>query len=179
MQVTQACLNPWRRWLYSPWNSLGQNTGVGSLSLLQGIFTYIYILCFLTLISLSCLLLSDCKHVCTPSSVYFFLFHSQPWLESSTVKDTVNILLITGAWDLVQWLCVCSVTSVMSSSLWPCGPKPSGLLCPWDSPGKNTGEGCHFLLQGIFPTQGPNLSLLHRLHWQTGSLTLAPPGTST
>ena len=26
-------------------------------------------------------------------------------------------------------------------------------LCPWDSPGKNTGVGCHFLLQGIFPTQ--------------------------
>ena len=26
------------------------------------------------------------------------------------------------------------------------------LLCPWDSPGKNTGVGCHFLLQGIFPT---------------------------
>ena len=29
-------------------------------------------------------------------------------------------------------------------------------LCPWNSPGKNTGVGCHFLLQGIFPTQGSN-----------------------
>ena len=29
-----------------------------------------------------------------------------------------------------------------------------GLLCPWNSPGKNTGVGCHALLQGIFPTQG-------------------------
>ena len=36
------------------------------------------------------------------------------------------------------------------------------LLCPWDFPGKNTGVSCHFLLQGIFPTQGSNLSLLHR-----------------
>ena len=27
--------------------------------------------------------------------------------------------------------------------------------CPWNFPGKNTGVGCHFLLQGIFPTQGP------------------------
>ena len=35
------------------------------------------------------------------------------------------------------------------------------ILCPWDSPGKNTGVGCHFLLQGIFPTQGSNLDLLH------------------
>ena len=30
------------------------------------------------------------------------------------------------------------------------------LLCPWDFPGKNTGVECHFLLQGIFPTQGSN-----------------------
>ena len=37
----------------------------------------------------------------------------------------------------------------------------SRLLCPWDSPGSNTGVGCHSLLQGIFPTQGPNLGLLH------------------
>ena len=35
------------------------------------------------------------------------------------------------------------------------------LLCPWDFPGKNTGVGCHFLLQGIFPTQRLNPGLLH------------------
>ena len=35
------------------------------------------------------------------------------------------------------------------------------LLCPWDSPSKNTGVGCYAPLQGIFPTQGSNLSLLH------------------
>ena len=35
------------------------------------------------------------------------------------------------------------------------------LLHSWDSPGKNTGVGCHFLLQGIFPTQGSNPGLLH------------------
>ena len=35
------------------------------------------------------------------------------------------------------------------------------VLCPWDSPGKNTGVGCHFLLQGIFLTQGSNPGLLH------------------
>ena len=50
------------------------------------------------------------------------------------------------------------------------------LLCPWDSPGKNTGVGCHFLLQGIFPTQGLNLHLLCLLHWQANSLPSAPPG---
>ena len=39
-----------------------------------------------------------------------------------------------------------------------------------DFPGKNSGEGDHFLLQGIFPTQGLNLSLLWLLLWQAGSL---------
>ena len=38
---------------------------------------------------------------------------------------------------------------------------PTRLLSPWNSPGKNTGVSCHFLLQGIFPTQGSNLGLLH------------------
>ena len=45
--------------------------------------------------------------------------------------------------------------------LQPYGLWSSRLLCPWDSPGKNTGVGCHFLLQRIFPTQGLNPGLLH------------------
>ena len=39
--------------------------------------------------------------------------------------------------------------------------QPTRLLCPWNSPGQNTGVGCHSLLQVIFPTQGLNLGLLH------------------
>ena len=35
------------------------------------------------------------------------------------------------------------------------------LLRPWDFPGKNTGVGCHFFLQGIFQTQGSNPGLPH------------------
>ena len=50
------------------------------------------------------------------------------------------------------------------------------LLCPWDFPSKNTGVGCHFLPQGIFPTQASNLHLLCIQHWQEGSLPLVPPG---
>ena len=37
---------------------------------------------------------------------------------------------------------------------------PTRLLCPWNSPGKNSEVGCPFLLQGIFPIQGLNLGLL-------------------
>ena len=59
----------------------------------------------------------------------------------------------------------------MSHSLWLHGLWPTRLLCPWDFPGKNTGMGCHFLLQGIFLIQGSNLSLLLGrqilYHWAT------------
>ena len=51
---------------------------------------------------------------------------------------------------------MCVSHSVMSNSLRPHGLQPARLLCPWDSPGKNTGVGCHFLPQGIFLTQGSN-----------------------
>ena len=53
------------------------------------------------------------------------------------------------------------------TKLCPHGLEPTRLLCPWDSLGKSTGVGCHFLFQGIFPTQGPNLCLLD---WQADSL---------
>ena len=43
--------------------------------------------------------------------------------------------------------CCCKVASVVSDSVWPHRWQPTKLLCPWDSPGKNTGVGCHFLLQ--------------------------------
>ena len=45
--------------------------------------------------------------------------------------------------------------------LWPHGPYPTRLLCPWNSPGKNTGMSSLSLIQGIFPTQGSNPGLLH------------------
>ena len=75
---------------------------------------------------------------------------------------------------------VCSgfacVLSRIRDWLWPHGLYPAKLLCPWDSPGKNTGVGRHALLQGIFLIQESNLSLLCLLHWQVCSLPLVPPG---
>ena len=49
--------------------------------------------------------------------------------------------------------------SVVSDSSQPQGLQPTRLLRPWDFPGKSTGVGCHFLLQGIFLTQGLNPGL--------------------
>ena len=43
-------------------------------------------------------------------------------------------------------VCVCVSHSVLSNSLRSHGLEPTRLLCPWDSPGKNTGVGCHFFL---------------------------------
>ena len=57
--------------------------------------------------------------------------------------------------------------------LQPHGLQPARLR-PWDSPGKNTGVGCHFLLQGIFPTQELNPHLLGLWPWQADSLPLVP-----
>ena len=59
----------------------------------------------------------------------------------------------------------------MSNSLWP-----ASLFCPRDSSGKNTGVVCHFLLHGVFQTQGLNLCLLRLLHWLVDSVPLVPPG---
>ena len=64
----------------------------------------------------------------------------------------------------------------ISACLALCDPMDcTRLLCPWDSPGKNTGMGCHFLLQGIFSTQGSYPHFLCPLHWQVGSLPSGKP----
>ena len=52
-------------------------------------------------------------------------------------------------------------STVMSEPLQPQGLQPGRLLCLWDSPGKNTRAGYHFLIQGIFLTQGLNSGPLH------------------
>ena len=57
-----------------------------------------------------------------------------------------------------KWLQLCP------NSLQPHGLQPARLLCPWDSPGKNTEVGCHAILQGIFLTQGSRLCLPQLLH---------------
>ena len=55
---------------------------------------------------------------------------------------------------------MCSVTSAMFNSSQPRELQSTRPLCSWDSPDKNTGVSCHFLLQGIFPIQRSNPHLL-------------------
>ena len=65
-----------------------------------------------------------------------------------------------GGYPVAVCVCVCVPLSCVQlfATPWTVATR---LLCPWDSPGKNTGVGCHVLLQGIFWTQGLNPDLLH------------------
>ena len=78
----------------------------------------------------------------------------QRWLHfSSGSSALINRI------DLWVRVYACSVASVMSDSVWPYGLQLTRLLHPWDSPGKNTGGGCHALLRGREPTPKPETVL--------------------
>ena len=91
----------------------------------------------------------------------------------STTNNETNfamvILLRFNFFFFVYEMCAKSLQSCLTLC-YPMDCSPTRLLCPWDSPGKNTGMGGHALLQGIFLTQGSNLHLLHLLHCQVSSL---------
>ena len=122
----------WSHGLYSPWNSPGQNTGVSSLSLLWGIFPsqgsnpgLLHCRCILYQLS-------------QKGSLFEVTVCWSTWLGESFHSFHVYQIM----YPSVQFSC-----SVVSDSLQPHGLQPARLLCPWDSPGKNTGVGCHFLLR--------------------------------
>ena len=74
-------------------------------------------------------------------------------------------------------LCVCVSVCVLSHVWLFVTPWTVVLQAPLSmgfSPGKNSGVDCHFLLQGVFPTQGWSL---HLLHWQADSLPLSHLGS--
>ena len=87
--------------------------------------------------------------ICSPPS---------PSMIQSFLSDSLRII-----GDIFQlMLCVCVLSyEAVSNLLRPHGLQPTRLLCPWDFPSKNTGVGCHFLLQGIFLSQGSNPRLLY------------------
>ena len=87
-------------------------------------------------------------------------------IHATTWANFKNIIL-----SEIVCVCVCvHARSVVFNSLRLHGLWPARLLHPWNFPGKNTGVGCHFLLQRISPTQGFNPCLLCPLHWQEDSL---------
>ena len=112
-------------------------------------------------------------------------------VQDREIHKTVHVCVTTKACTQVYMQCIHTHThththayttyvrvcaSVMSDSLQPYGRQPARVLCPWDSPGKNTGVGFHALLQENFLTQGRNPRLLGLMNWQVGSLPLVLPG---
>ena len=116
-----------------PWYYPGRNTGVGCHFLLQGSSWP-----------------RDQTHVsCISWTGRQILYHWAIWEAPCLILQVHNLL--------------CEVTQscpTLGDSMDYRLPGSSG-NSPWSFSGKSTGVGCHFLLQGIFPTQGSNLGLPH------------------
>ena len=141
-----------------PWDSPGKNTGVGCHFLLQ---------CRKVKneseVAQSCPTFSDPMDYSLPGSSIHGIFQARV-LEWGAIAFSVGYCgyfefsrsatpqYIKGSLTFVLFRTLSRVFACLEKS------------GPWDSPGKNTGAVCHALLQGIFPTQGWNLRLLHLLH---------------
>ena len=84
-------------------------------------------------------------------------FHPSIYPTNTIIQPCVTIINLSFIHQSVSQFS----RSVVSDSLRTHELSPTGLLRPWDFSGKNTGVGCHFLLQGNFQTQGSNPGLLH------------------
>ena len=146
--VTHLCpafCNLWPTRLLCPWNYPGKNPGVGNHYLLQGIF----------LTQGSKLGLPLCRQI-------LYNLSYQGNLKNSTheLRELLPCWCFRCTSSRLLQHCVCVKVSQSCPTLcYLCSPP--GSFLHGDSPGKNTGVSCHFLLQGIFPTQGSNPDLLH------------------
>ena len=98
----------------------------------------------------NCVNISPCMKKLKPESTYM----RTEFLSNSTELHSLCGVQRLGYCNMVYPVKVLFVFvvshSVRTNCLQPHGLQPSRLLCPWNSPGKNTGVGCHFLLQGVF-----------------------------
>ena len=70
---------------------------------------------------------------------------------SHTFSNKVSPLRLLGAKGIPMLGCCCCLVAQLCLTLRPYELQSARLLCPWDIPGRNTGVGCHFLLQEVFP----------------------------
>ena len=101
-------------------------------------------------------------------SFFFFFFNNRRHLENRErgVEDPKGNRLKADGGErhsvlALRCLAAAAAAKLLQSCLTLCRLQPARLLCPWDSPDKNTGVGCHALLHGIIPTMGWNPGLLH------------------
>ena len=116
------------------------------------------------------------KYHCLNETSLFAIFWilyllSPPKLYGETLIYNCDSFRRWGPWEVMRswgwgphkWEC-CLVAQSCLTLLQPHGLQSTWLLCPWDFPGKNTGVGCHALLQELFPTQESKPGLLHCRH---------------
>ena len=110
-------------------------------------------------------ILSKCQPLCLHYKPLICALWNTFFVFSHRATPRLRISLCA---DIFEQLC-CWVAKSCPTLLRSHGLQPARLLCPWNFLGKNTGVGCYFLFQSIFPTHGLNL---HFLHWQVSSLPL-------
>ena len=126
-----------------PWDSPGKNTGVGCHFLLQ---------CMKVKsereVAQSCPTLCHPMDCSPPGSSIHGIFQARvlEWGATAFSDSPANFHLT------YCYLCVCAKSLHCVCLFVTLCITSSQLLCPWDFPGKNTGVGCHVLLQGIFLT---------------------------
>jgi len=98
-------------------------------------------LCVCVLVTQSCLTLCDPIDCSPPGSPVRGILQARV-LEWVAISLSIQLPVC-----MCVCVCLCVSRSVVSDSLRPCKLQPTRLPYPWDSPGKNTGVGCHFLLQ--------------------------------
>ena len=89
----------------------------------------------------------------------------------ATIVTRCGLLLLLQEFSSVQFS-----LSVMSDSVRPHRRQPNRLLCPWDSPGKNTGVGCHFLLRCMKVKSESEVAQSHLT--LSDPMDCSPPGSS-
>ena len=136
----------WPHGLYSPWTSPVQNTAVGGLSLLQGLFP---------------------SQELNPGLPHCrWILHQLSHRGSPYMYIYVYICIFVCAYQCVYvHCCHCLITKLCLCNPMDCSPPGSSVQR--DFPGKNPEVGGHCLLQGIFLNQRSNLWLLsHLMHWR-------------
>ena len=107
-------------------------------------------------------------------SLYFFLHLFIAYIYFQCFNVIYNFKRPVFLCCVCVCVCVCVLScSVMFDSLKLHELQLVRLLCPRNFLGKNIGVDCHFLLQGIIPTEGSNLYLLCLLHWKVDSVLYA------
>ena len=122
---------------------------------------------------------------CTDALIHDMCLSVSEWLEQTFlmyIKEVVCFQKGSGVCKVSERTLLLTVHkwsvshSVVSDSLWPHELEPTRLVCPWNSPGKNSGVGCHFLLQ-FTNKRACNYALPYRVYYDKAKLDERPKST--